>query len=837
MRHTPLPDSQPQALPPGCNLACSIDTQGLVTWANQGFVQASGFAVDELLQQPLKQWVHSDVPADVLTDQLQTLRAGRAWAGVLKLRHHNGGGLWVQFHATPVTNAQGTTHFLAVASRASEQQVQVFETVYARLRAGGTNDLTVGNRHTGAGRPLGLIARWTRTPLASQPSRMAAAVVVSLGATGIASAFHAWWFMPLPLAVAAGALWLHQRAAAHLDTQLHAMGGSLAFSAMNDSLLGLTPDETSVLQPLQDNLRGWQVRSAHALALANEQVAESAQTVRALSSGSLMFMLLDNQRRITYLSDSLARTLPPQPHTTPRHANGHWLGTPFESVPLGLEIQADVPITASAASTITRGVLEGRHYELRFSPLFDKSENRTGTLVEWQDQTAAMTVQADAVALRGQDHAIREEALLIKQALDITPIPVRIADAQGKIIYINAALDHVVHRDVHAFRREAPGFNPDALLGGSVGVFYKDAAGAVERLRKLTAQSRSQMVLGGRQYEVTTSPIYNSGGEKVGSIGQWVDRTDQLAAEAEMAEVTQGAAAGDLGIRVNLTGKEGFFLQTGQGLNNLLESLSETIAEVRNAADALGGASGQLAATSQALSMEASSQAASVEQTTASLQEMAISVQQNSDNAATTKGMATKAACEAAQGSDAVTRTVAAMKSIATKISIIDDIAYQTNLLALNAAIEAARAGEHGKGFAVVAAEVRKLAERSQLAAREIGELAGSSVEMAEKAGDLLAAMVPSINKTRQLVQDIAAASGEQSGSVTQINAAMGHVNASTQQNASTSEELSATAEQMAAQAAALQEVIGRYRLAAQPPHRLGATRARAPAREAAFAH
>mgnify|MGYP000166760953 CR=1 FL=1 len=79
--------------------------------------------------------------------------------------------------------------------------------------------------------------------------------------------------------------------------------------------------------------------------------------------------------------------------------------------------------------------------------------------------------------------------------------------------------------------------------------------------------------------------------------------------------------------------------------------------------------------------------------------------------------MASKAASEAADGGQAVMQTVEAMKSIADKIGIIDDIAYQTNLLALNAAIEAARAGDHGKGFAVVAAEVRKLAERSQVAA------------------------------------------------------------------------------------------------------------------------
>ena len=281
----------------------------------------------------------------------------------------------------------------------------------------------------------------------------------------------------------------------------------------------------------------------------------------------------------------------------------------------------------------------------------------------------------------------------------------------------------------------------------------------------------------------------------------------------DVVRVMGAMAQGDLTQTISKP-YQGSFGEMKEYVNDTVAKLSQVVTEVNGSAEALAGASEEVSATAQSLSQAASEQAAGVEETSASMEQMTASISQNTENAKITDGMATKAATEATEGGEAVKATVVAMKQIAQKIGIIDDIAYQTNLLALNAAIEAARAGEHGKGFAVVAAEVRKLAERSQIAAQEIGTVASSSVELAEKAGRLLDTIVPNIRKTSDLVQEITAASEEQSSGVGQINGAVTQLSQTTQQNASSSEELAATAEEMSGQAEQLQQAMSFFKLA-----------------------
>ena len=433
--------------------------------------------------------------------------------------------------------------------------------------------------------------------------------------------------------------------------------------------------------------------------------------------------------------------------------------------------------------------------------------------------------------LKGQIERERAAAAAsdrIKQALDAVASSVMVADANLEIMYTNHAVETMLKNAEADIRRDLPSFNASQLHGMSLESFHQNPAHQRQMFEGLRSTDRSQLALGGRVFALITTPIITSSGERIGTVVEWAERTQELAIEKEMQGMIGAVNDGDLTRRIEIQGKVGFFETLSRGVNQLAENMTDVVSKVKLAASEVYRGAEEISQGNTNLSQRTEQQSSSLEETASSMEEMTSTVKQNADNASQANQLAVAARDQAEKGGSVVARAVTAMteinsasNKIADIIVVIDEIAFQTNLLALNAAVEAARAGEQGRGFAVVATEVRALASRSATAAKEIKELIQDSVRKVEdgsslvtQSGQTLEQIVSSVKKVSDIVAEIAAASREQSAGIEQVNKAVMQMDEMTQQNAALVEEATAASQSMAGQARDLNVMMERYRLA-----------------------
>ena len=334
-------------------------------------------------------------------------------------------------------------------------------------------------------------------------------------------------------------------------------------------------------------------------------------------------------------------------------------------------------------------------------------------------------------------------------------------------------------------------------------------------------------------FEGSYNPVLDVDGKPYKIVEYATDATAQVAVTQQMKdtvretkEVVKAAGGGDLTQRLNSNGRTGDLQMMVQGINSLLDSMSDLVGEIKAASGEVGRGADEISAGNADLSQRTEEQSSSLEETAASMEEMTAAVRQSADNAAQANQLATAARDQAEKGGAVVATAVRAMaginessRRIADIISVIDEIAFQTNLLALNAAVEAARAGEQGRGFAVVASEVRSLAGRSATAAKEIKDLITDSVKKVEEgsvlvseSGETLDQINTSVKKVADIIAEIAASSREQSNGIDQVNKAVTQMDEMTQQNAALVEQASAASQSVARKAADLNVLVDRYR-------------------------
>lgn len=251
--------------------------------------------------------------------------------------------------------------------------------------------------------------------------------------------------------------------------------------------------------------------------------------------------------------------------------------------------------------------------------------------------------------------------------------------------------------------------------------------------------------------------------------------------------------------------------------------LRANVSALRDGADQTANAALQISGSSQSLALGASRQAASLEETSASTEEINSMARKNMENSRATAQLLAQSQTKVSHANHLLRDMVTSMNQIndaSGKISkiirVIDEIAFQTNILALNAAVEAARAGESGMGFAVVAEEVRSLAQRSAQAAKDTAVLIEDSILKSNEGKlkvDQVALAIQAVTedslKVKGMVDEVSLGSQEQSKGIDQIGRAIGQIEQVTQTTAANAEESSAAAQQLTAQSEAFKDVVG----------------------------
>jgi methyl-accepting chemotaxis protein len=474
-----------------------------------------------------------------------------------------------------------------------------------------------------------------------------------------------------------------------------------------------------------------------------------------------------------------------------------------------------------------------------------------------------------------RDRAMLAENLRIREALEASTTNLRVCDDDGRILFANRAFIATARTLEADVRVRQTGFSADTLVGGDIAALHGDPQATLGVLRNLDAAHRTTETIAGRTFEIVTHPIRNADGQRIGNVAEWTDRTEQLAAEAEMAGIIEAASRGNLGNRLATDSLTGFYRAVGNDINRLLDTLAHGLGEVARVMEGLGEGDlsqrmegsyegvfadlqrdidrtmervgaliGQIREGSESirtaaqeisqgntdLSSRTEEQASSLEETASSMEELTNTVRVNAESAKQAKALVIGAAESAERGGETVRRVVATMTDIAASskriqdiIGVIDGIAFQTNILALNAAVEAARAGEQGRGFAVVASEVRNLAQRSATAAREIKELITESVskvaggtQLVDQAGGEMQEIVQSVKRVTDIMAEISAASAEQASGIEEVNTAVGQMDQTTQQNAALVEEAAAAAESLQEQSVRLLDAVATFKLRAE---------------------
>ena len=348
--------------------------------------------------------------------------------------------------------------------------------------------------------------------------------------------------------------------------------------------------------------------------------------------------------------------------------------------------------------------------------------------------------------------------------------------------------------------------------------FWADLAGGTFKSGEYRRRTRD-----GREVWIqsTFTPILGLDGAPYKVVQFATDVTARKQAVAAVGAALLALADGDLTQRID-TAFEAEFEELRHALNSTVTRFADIVGQLRETSRSIRVATSKILGGANDLSERTTKQAATIEETSAAMEQLASTVLRNAQNAEAASIKSRGVSRTAQEGGDVMSQATGAMEKITSSsgkisniIGMIDDIAFQTNLLALNASVEAARAGDAGKGFAVVAVEVRRLAQSAASASADVkllveqsaSEVSGGTKLVADAAGKL-EAILEGIRENSLVMEGIARDSKEQASSIEEVSVAVRQMDEMTQHNAALVEQTNAAIEQTEGQASELDRIV-----------------------------
>ncbi|MGZ8911847.1 MAG: methyl-accepting chemotaxis protein [Methylobacter sp.] len=590
------------------SIVTKTDLKGMITYANEDFIQISGFTKEELIGASHNIIRHPDMPAEAFEDLWKSMKAERPWTGVVKNRCKNGDFYWVLANITPYYENNELAGYMSVRSKPSQMQVAEAADAYRKFREGNAGNLKIQNgkivKNTLLGRfpSIGNISIKARLLMVIAIMSVLLLIIGGMGLFGMSKGSEslqivhnhhmlpsnqifqvqkllltnrlritASLFNPAPELIKKNTAEVEQNIAvitkvlnAYLESSMspHEKNQADKFAIDKNSFV------TEGLQPAIAALR------SNDITLANKIIEDKVAPLYELvneDAQKLLQLQVDNTRE--ELEASQARY-----YSTREIA--------------GILISSGILLALWLSLSLLRSIVRPLNATISHFGQIAQGNYHDAIEIKRADEIGKVMAALKAMQIKlGFDVAeakrIADEHLRIKIALDNVSTGVMIADNDRNIIYVNKSVVNMFGKAEAGIRKLLPGFSIAGLVGTNIDGFHKIPSHQAQLLADSTSFSTASFELGEHSMVVTASPVINSQGKRMGSVAEWLDRTSEVMVEKEVAVILVAAVMGDFTQRIVMQGKTGFYRELSESINQLMQTSESGLNEAVRVFNAL----------------------------------------------------------------------------------------------------------------------------------------------------------------------------------------------------------------------------------------------------------